>query len=218
MRTVRLLERNAAKFKRELEQEDKARKKAAITAAKVEAFRLRKELKDEIRKGAPGGKKFAPLREIRKAARRPSDQTPLRRLAMGVQYLAWPSGNQVSIGYFGMGRSRVRQKGTWWKQTWPRLAYMHQEGFVVDPGELNMDRTIDTMNVRSRLRKRGFTLSKSRSPRLSAAARFHFLKKTTTMLRVPARPIIEPFWDAHKHETSRNIEKNFNRKMQGERI
>lgn len=213
MRAARLIERNTAKFRRELEQEDKVRKKAAVTSAKVEAFRLRNVLKDEIRQGAPGGRRFAPLGEIRKAARRPSDQTPLRRMAMGVRYQVWPGGNQVSVGFMGLSLGLGRSAGTW-----SRLAAKHQEGFVVDAGDGDLDRTSDTMSVRSRLRKRGQALSKSRSPRLNAAARFHFLKDSTSLLHVPARPIIDPFWDAHRHETARNIEKNFNRKMQGKRI
>ncbi len=52
----------------------------------------------------------------------------------------------------------------------------------------------------------------------SRLRKYYFLRKATSTLTTPPRPIIVPFWSAHKGEAERNIVSNFNRKMRGERI
>jgi hypothetical protein len=44
------------------------------------------------------------------------------------------------------------------------------------------------------------------------------LRKSTTTLNLPARPIIDPFWDTHQREALANIERNFVAKLAGQRI
>ena len=48
--------------------------------------------------------------------------------------------------------------------------------------------------------------------------KYFALRKTTTRFHTPARPIIDPFWAAHRFETLSNIRANYRRKIAGERI
>ncbi|MBT3368233.1 MAG: hypothetical protein HN416_13855 [Nitrospina sp.] len=187
-------------FKRELEQADKNRIKAARLAVRVEAARLRKVLGDEIESGAPGGRSLSPLSEIAKARRyRRKNKNPLYMFKKLARYRAHETsdgGYQVDIGFSGLGKDDPATSGRWQK-----LIYMHQAGARIP--------------VTHDLRKGLIAIAKGMRGKKKNV---FFLKKSTTAIDVPARPIIESFWNTHEREAEQNIIVNFARKMRGERI
>ncbi|MBW2024371.1 MAG: hypothetical protein JRH08_00710 [Deltaproteobacteria bacterium] len=187
--------------------------KALETAIKIEGYRLRRQLIKEIRQGAPGGRPFAPLsvigartkasnlrgaRQIKEFGRvgllnRPK-KTPLARLATAIRYQVHKAPNfRMEVGWVGPKVSK----------SWKRIARMQQEGFMLDV----------TDEMRRMFRRLGASMSKR-----SKYRKYFFLRKGTARLRVPARPIIEPFWQVHEREARDNIRINFHRKLRGERI
>jgi len=190
---------NIQKFQKELEKADKARVSAASTAVKVEGFRLRNLLKEEIRKGAPGGRPFSPLSVIAQARKyRQKNKSPLSRLAVPIRYRAnydSKGGMTFEVGFVNPTRGAKLSK------SWIRLAQLHQQG-----GKLP---------VTDDMRKGLITIGQGMKGKKKNV---FFLKKTTTEIRIPARPIIDPFWDAHERQAEQNIIANFARKMRGERI
>jgi len=145
----------------------------------------------EIRAGAPGGKRFAPLSMI---ARRGRDRQPLRRFAGLVRYwLASRDPVEMHVGFTG------RSLG----QSWQNLITRHQAGFT---SEMRPERRMGLIRA-------GFGYGKRSSYR-----KYHMLRKSTRVFRTPARPIIDPFWAAHAGDAWRNLRSNFIRKMRGERI
>ncbi|WP_054031022.1 hypothetical protein [Desulfatitalea tepidiphila] len=163
--------------------------KALQTALKVEAFRLSKELKAEIR----AGDRFAPLTFL---ARRRNKSTrpnrPLQRLAIPIRY-HMVDDMTVAIGWTGPKVSA----------SWKRIAQRQQEGF--------------TSQVTER-RRRFFRHKADNLSERSANRKFLFLRDTTRALKTPARPIIDPFYERHHIQAWRNIQANFRRKLAGERI
>lgn len=184
--------------------------KATDVAIRVEGNRLRKLMKAEIKAGAPGGRQFAPLSVIARRFVRGREKKPLERLAIPVRY--WfrktDTGSAAHVGFTGgdvvdiQGRQNSNNQLS---RSWVRLAVMHQQGYSYPIPELG----------RSLLRRLGGRL---RRQGWEGEARFYFLRKKTTRITNPARPIIEPFWAAHKDEALANIRKNFSRKLGGERI
>jgi len=194
--------KNLKEFQKALEQADKDRIKAAQTAVKVEAHRLMKGLREEIKAGAPGGKPFSPLSLIAQARKgKKAAKTPLARMAPLVRYgtKQTENGMTVSVGFQTYGTFSPR---------WLYLVEQHQKGFT---------RPV-TDKMREALIAMGARLGRSRTAGKKRVSNAFFLKKTTTQIDIPARPIIEPFWDAHKQEAEQNIALNFYRKMRGERI
>lgn len=193
-----------AKFKQELKSADETRKKAGITAVRVEAFRLQGVLRKEIRAGAPGGHRFSVLRVITRGNRR---RRPLRGLARWVYYwVTTQSGTvtNISVGFGGKGLKSYSSMSIL------KIAKLQQEGFSA-----SADSATTYSTLRKFFRRLGAKYVKAGSKRV---AKFFFLKKSTSTLKTPARPIIDPFWDAHKMEAWKNIKSNFNRKLAGERI
>ncbi len=198
MNVARFVPKDIRKFHRALEKADDGRKKAGETAAKVEGFRLKKVLEKEIRAGAPGGRKFSSLSVIASRTSRGVSRSPLRRLALGVRYRVTRMAGKM---LFSFGFTENSSK------SWQRLAKQHQEGLsrkVTDGHRRFFGRVGDGLAGRSK--------------RISGLSRFFNLKKSTTTLKTPARPIIDPFWQAHERQAERNILINFQRKMRGERI
>lgn len=191
--------KNLTKFKRELEREDKRRIKAAQNATKVEGFRLRKKLVEEIKEGSPGGMQFSPLREIAKARQKgkgKGTKSALQRLAFLVRYATEykDGGMKMSIGYIDPHVSR----------SWQRIVTLAQQ---------TQTKPISA-ETRKGILEMGYKLKKKGDP----AARFFMLRPDTKTFTTPARPILEPFWSRRKAESERNIIQNFERKMRGERI
>lgn len=205
MNTARFVVRNLDEFRHDMERENAKRIKAGETAAKVEGFRLHKVLKAELRQGRAGGKRFTPLSIIARKLtgykrRRANARKPLARMAVPVRYrtIKRDSVSITQVGFVDPNRGAKLSK------KWVYLAFALQEG----------DEVPLTEATRKRFLKRGGQLVKGQDP----AARFFFIKKQTRSIRIPARPIIDPFWAAHRGEASRNILANFKRKMAGERI
>ena len=185
--------KGAATLKRDIKKEEKRARKALNLAVRVEGFRLMRLLKKEIRDQAPGGQKFAPLSVIARRRMHRGRNQPLRRLALGVRYHV-PKWDPVvmRIGWVGPRVSR----------RWKVLAEMLQAGFD----------TRVTGGVRKYLARYGTEMrSKKDRP-------YFYLKKTTRILKTPARPIIDPFWRRYEKESRFNIQYNFRKKMAGKRI
>lgn len=197
----RMLVSDLDKFARDMEMEDKRRIKAGETAVKVEGFRLMKVLKKEIRRGMPGGKRFAFLSMVAKRLPVRKKTIALSRLAIPVRYNAVREGKAlaVNVGFVGGGGKAGKLS-----KSWARIAKAQQEGFTTTVND----------EKRRRLLKRGIVLKKRKDPE----SKYFFLKKATKRFRTPARPIIAPFWQAHEREAMENIRSNFDRKMAGERI
>lgn len=196
--------KNLKEFQNALEKADKDRIKAAQDATKIEAFRLMGELKKELQAGAPGGKTLSPLTEMAKKLRsrrlinkRNPNKPPLYMFGPWVRYKVEKveDGYKVDVGFVSP------QKGGGIPES--KLSYL--VGRPQRGGTQSVTDPLISMLVR--LGSKG---KKKLNP--------FFLRKTTKTLQTPARPIIEPFWDAHKDEADRNIAANFYRKMRGERI
>jgi hypothetical protein len=213
----------------ELKADQKREIKAADTAIRVEGYRLKRLLQEEIRNARPGGKRFAVLSKMRsmdqahkKDGIRARSQA-LRRLAVSVRYgiprkspiimaIGWVGPRYSTSPYQGFQgyRSEKWSRNTVLSGSWRRLAAFHQSGF--------------TSNVTAVDNKffagRGGALQKFRGidNRRASASKVFFLKKSTKTMKTPARPIIEPFWNAHESDVWRNIRSNYIRKLAGERI
>lgn len=198
--SAQLVARNLRGFQQAMKAADAATRKAGETAVKVEAFRLAGVLKRELKAGAPGGRGVAPLRVISRGTR---NRKPLARLAPAVRYWSTrtPTGLAASVGFGGAGKAAT-------SAAWLRIAARLQEGYVTPAGAPRAHGTLRQYFVRI-----GASMGKG-----SRLRRYYFLRKATGALTTPARPIIAPFWAAHRSETERNIVSNFNRKMRGERI
>jgi len=182
------------------------------TAVKVEAFRLTRQLKKEIRQGNPGGRRLQPLSYISRrldrviktgggsTKRQSPNRSPLARLAVGVRYNA-SDPNAIKVGWV----TPPGRPDGWQQGTWRYLAQKHQapQGF----------RTRIPSELRERILKRGGRLG-----RIEGGNTPFFLKKKTTHFTTRPRPILEPFWAAHKRQAAVNIARNFKLKMKGQRI
>jgi hypothetical protein len=187
--------------------------KAEDDAVRIEGFRLMRLLRKEIAQGAPGGRPFAPLSIIRRtqhATKRGGLRAnrPLARLSRAVGYeVKKHSPAELTIGFVGRASS----------VTWRRLAKMHQEGF-----EKSVDAPYGRFgpgSVREVLAWYGSLFDPTRFKKSRSRRRnVFFLRKQTGSLKTPARPIIDPFWDAHRSQAMANIRENFRRKLSGERI
>ena len=184
--------------------EKKKHRRSLNTAIKVEGYRLRTLLIKEMKAGAPGGVAFAPLRVISRSFRGnqmsgsryryTQYRKPLRRSVEAIRYDVQDKDPiRMAIGWTG---SKVSKK-------WKRIMEKQQEGFSAPISE----------GMGQFWRAKGAKLSKRSKNR-----NYHFLKRSTKRGRTPARPIIEPFWRAHKDEAAKNIRRNFLRKLQGKRI
>ena len=209
--------KNATAVKRQVKRKLDVVQKAEDTAVRVEAYRLMKLLRKEIRAGAPGGRRLAPLSIIRRtqgAYKRGGLRTDRPLIAMA-----------RAVGYETIKRSPVELKfgfvGPASSTTWRRLVKMHAEGFTKspdDPVASASGRTLYGGTIRESLAFWGSQLGSQFARSRSRRRNVFFLRRATHQLRTPARPIMEPFWAAHRAEALRNIRANFKRKLAGERI
>ena len=221
--------KGADKVIKGLKKADFQTEKALNTAVRIEGFRLKKLLQKEIRSGAPGGRRFAPLSFIARrlnthimvsggrTARQNVNRTPLRRLALGIRYhimshkpftmaIGWVGPQSASDARMGIVRDpfgRGIMEGDHVSKSWRRIAYFQLEGFT---------RPISD-DLRRYIVRRGAILGT-----VEGGNTPFFLKKSTRQFRTPARPIIDPFWKAHQNKAKHNISRNFKRKLKGQRI
>ena len=184
--------------------------KAHQTAVKVEGFRLKKKLQQEIRQGRPGGRQHTPLSYIARrlnkkvlimggiTRRQSPNRAPIERLAHGIRYNIGQNPFEMKVGFVQptTGPHTV-------SESWRRLALLHQRGFT---------RNI-TRDQRKFIIKRGGSLGK-----IDGGDTPFFLRQTTRKFDSPARPIIEPFWQANERTAEKNIRNNFKAKLKGKRI
>ncbi|MCF8094474.1 MAG: hypothetical protein K9J79_03845 [Desulfobacteraceae bacterium] len=183
--------RGAKRLEKSLKAESRRQKKALSTAIKVEGFRLRKVLKQEIRQQAPGGRQFEPMSMISRKRRR--RKKPLAPLAKAVRYyIPRQDPVEMHIGWVGPKVSK----------SWKRIAEKQQEGFDIDVSR----------------KQRRFLAEYGGEMDRSKYKPFFFIKSGTQEFDVPARPIMRPFWNAHETEAKRNIAYNYRKKLKGERI
>ena len=185
--------------------------KAENTAVRVAGFRLMRLLRAEIRKGAPGGRRFAPLSMIRRTlgqGGRLRGNNPLQKLSRAIGYeVAGQSPFSLKIGFVGTASSA----------SWRKIAQAHQEGFTTSADAPYFRRRNES--IREYLRGQGSLVDRAMfGGKKSRRRNVFFLRKSTASLRTPARPIIDPFWDAHEKTARANIRSNFVRKLRGERI
>lgn len=201
--------KGAKKVSSWIDQQEKNVKKAHETAVKVEAYRLMYLLRSEIKKGAPGGKRFDDLtylarrmqRKVRGSGtwiRQSPNRKPLVRLATAVRYNVTRQPFSVAVGFVQPGGSANQISNTW-----RRIAKEQQAGF---------SRNV-TQAQRDAFAKRGAELGT-----VEGGNTPFFLKKTTKTMRTPGREIVKPFWQKHQAAAKRNIRSNFKQKMAGRRI
>ena len=179
----------------DLSREARQHEKALTTGIKVEGFRLMRLLKAEIRQGAPGGKEFSSLSFIARFYFRRRPNNPMARLAIPVRYeVTSKNPFKMAVGWVGPKTSK----------SWKRLAERHQEGFT------------STISEKQRQWLRARLAAGTRVPK--KYHKFFALRKTTTEFKTPARPMLDPFWEAYHDDAWRNIRANYHRKLRGERI
>ncbi len=196
--------RNINKFFADLEKEHRHFVRTAFDVVRVEGYRQKKKLQEEIKAGSPGGAPFKPLTWLAKIMRerkyghyvpsggstrevlgKTANWPPLYRTFHGIRYnVTYPYQNSMNFAFgFGTPQTSVQ---------WKRLARMQQEGFTAPvTNKMRMDFAM----------KAGIALS-----------------SRTTQLVTPARDIITPFWERHQSEMWRNIRDNFEIKSRGEWI
>ena len=186
----------AANLAKALDAANARESRALSQAMRIEGMRLMRLLREEIRKGAPGGRQFAPLSVIAAVRRgRYGGAAPLRRLASVVRYRVQESPFQVHVGFVDPGGRAALTR------SWLRIARVQQEGFWH-----GMDETTRANIIRQ--------LKYAPGP----ARRYFALRQSTRRFHTPARPIIEPFWRAHQSQALTNIRANYRRKIAGQRI
>lgn len=167
--------------------------KAMNTGIKVEAFRLKKLLQTQLRQGKAGADTFDSLSFISKRLTRRPNRKPLAKLALGVRYrVACRDPFRVEMGFVSTVSESFRH-----------LAERHQRGFSKVISEKQLSFIIG----------RGASLG-----RIEGGDTPFFLTKNTRIFTTPARPIIDPFWQANHNKAMANIRKNFKAKLKGKRI
>lgn len=185
----------------------KKQKKALETAIKVEGFKQLRQLRDDLKKGRPGGRPYTdPLSKIArrtKTGRMKKNQIPLYKLARLLRYNVSYTGGKLNMA-FGFVHTHNRKLSGSWK----KLLLKHEEGIDVLYSGSRTELGEELANIGGKLKKRG-----------DPDAKFFFLKKTTgRRVKIPERSMIDAHWDTHKRQARRNIAANFARKMRGERI
>lgn len=185
---------------RQIKAESLKKDKAIETSIRVTGFRMRKKLQQEIRAGAPGGHRFAPLSHIaRRMYGRSPNRRPLRALASQVRYdVLLKKPFSMAVGFVSPSKGSHSLS-----KSWRRIAKKQQEGFEM---------TIPA-RLRSRIINKGAKLGK-----VDGGDTPFFLKKSTTKFKTPSRQIIDPFWRRYRDSAKQDIRKNFRLKMKGKRI
>ena len=115
---AKILGKNVRETSRAIKKVDSDRRKAAFTAARVEAFRLRKDLGKDLNRGVIAGMPLEPLSEIAKLLRdrrKTPGIKPLKPLSKHVKYRVdkTGSGEVIDIGFVNPGGSGAALSGSW---------------------------------------------------------------------------------------------------------
>ena len=191
---VRLATRNLKEVRREFALIDKHRVDMAEKAAMDVAKDRLMVLKREMRAGAPGGRKMAGLSNIgqmvvsSKGLKKRGRGAPLHTLAKYVYVNKFRTGNslEIDVGFVHKGGSG--------SNAYINVAAIHQAG--------------QTRHV-SEKKRRYFAVVGKTLPERSKFRKFFFIRKSTTTFKTPARPIIDPFWEAHRGAMERDIKSRY---------
>lgn len=191
---------NFASFIKDFKRADAARIKAGQDAVKIEGYRQMRVLQAEIKAGEPGKQKLKGLREISKrypgGRLKPTAARPLSNLFHAIRYKVTKEGELR----FEFGAIHGKTSNTW-------------VGIMKRRQEEHNYPVTDEM--RKYLAKIG-TILRGKKKLAEWPAKAFFLKTNT--FKNPARDIIDTFWAAHRSEVMPNIERNFEKKLRGERI
>lgn len=218
---VQATAKGVQKLTRDLAAERKRHDKAMQTAVRVRGFKLMQLLRKEIRAGAPGGRRFAPLSMMRRIMRAQFSKTgrlgadkPLATLAKSVGYEKDLIVNGQYAVRLGFGLATVVKLNS---ASWRRIAKMHQEGFTASTSAPFFRK--HNISIEQYLRQVGSEVDhKTFGGRKTRRRNVFFLKKSTQTLRTPAREIIDPFIAAHRTEALAKIRRDFIIKLRGGRI
>lgn len=219
-------------FQSELNAADAQRRKAAQTAVRIEGYRLTKVLKTEIKAGAPGGVKFKALSVIARKMGRGENRTPLKRLAIPVRYWVEQTGDRygVSVGY--QDRTIVNSRGGYrtlsdgitpssdskLSSSWLGIVRSQIRGATFASGTFNKRfGAYSDWQPRTKIVWNAFRGQPGKKKLVRGREKL-LLRRSTSSLRLPARPIIDPFWATHQREAMANIERNFVAKLAGRKI
>lgn len=213
---------------------------AGRSAIRKESYRLQKLLQKEIKAGAPGGRTMAALGAMaRETKRGASDRQPMARMRHMMKYDLVKRGSiwYAKLGYIpGLkGTKNISPKGT--KISWGRIMELHESGVSIKVTD-KMRRKFLSNALGSQGKWQGggrsggkvFVKTKTRKGTWTRAGRSggrvftqsvkkvspYFVRKAT-MLKIPSRPIIYPFWQSHKSKAMDNIRRNFRRIMGSEK-
>ena len=187
--------------------ESRRQKKALETAIKVEGYKQLRILRDQIRKGQPGGhpyrEQLSAIARRTKTGRMKKKPIPLYRLARLLRYnLEYVDGNlQMYFGFVDRGRRKI-------SGSWKNLLLKHEEGADVLYSGSRSEIGREFAKIGGRLKKKG-----------DPDARFFFLRRSTgRRIKIPKRSMTDTFMKTYDDNMKRNISNNFRRKMRGERI
>lgn len=189
---------------------DKATTKNRSIAIRVGLFKARKALIADIKKGtgkplsfmARAGtsgltrrKPFTGLYSTRQAPSPGKGVVPVR-------YHEVAGGKQFELGFTDTRKEKL-------SKSWKYILGVQQAGFS----------TPVSKRMRAVMRKRGqFWKKKLGNKSRSKLTKVFFLKKETTMIKTPPRPMIDPFWMSYKAKFIAELERDFDKKMRGEKI
>jgi hypothetical protein len=211
--------RGLNKLKRDLPAARKRFRKAHDTAIRIVAYRRLRDMAREIRKGAPGGRAYAPLSTISRfnsrnksliSSRKPLTGLVTTRRQGGflkglppIRYNAIAGGDgMVQQAEVGMTNRGVHPSGSWWI----RAGNIWSSGGLVPVDE--KDKRI--------LRAMGADYKRLK-PNSKIAKRF-FLRKETKFVRHQRREIIGPFWRKWRQPTIVELNRVFKAKLAGKRV
>lgn len=194
-----------------------------------ESIRLRVLLRKEIKAGSPGGQSFASLGQMSTQTKRgASARKPLIRLAFMMSFEVFKRASTwyAKLGYVPKsGKPGYNPKGS--RISWGKILEHQARGFAlaVTP---RMRKKFIRMAMGSLGRWSGtgrsggktFAYKKQRmgswqkagrsgARMYVAAAKSPFFVRRDTKLKIPARPIIEPFWRVRKNQAMENMRKTF---------
>lgn len=194
-----------------LTKEKQKSEKALVTAMKVEGYRLGRVFRTELRAGAPGGKRLTPLSMMR-SAMRGRRNTPLSGLVRFQRYYYDAQNKSVHVGWTGPKlKARIKEIAAAAQAGGTRTVTAAQRSYFAFKGG-EMGRKMLKSTFRGKIKPGAFKSYKNRGPK------YFFLRRQTQTMRSPARQVIKPFWSAHQEEAARNIARDWQRKLRGERI
>jgi hypothetical protein len=181
--------------------ESKQTSKALLNAIKVEGFSLRQTLANAIRASATApGARFRDLSIIARVIHRKSigggirTYRPLLRLAGAITYEIDPNALTMKVGF-------TKRSPLWSRQA----ALMQQQGFS----------KAVTPKMRAYFAAKGAEIRGNRTWKGRRKGNPLMLRKDTTRLVIPPRPIVEPFWDYQKNSSTQRIRNHFRTIMSG---